>query len=117
MAKQKKKGVQTPQQQPAPTYKNMRMMSSMRTQQGDQRQASSPTTKRDTLNYNRGFQYGLKNKAPKNGLPGEGSMFKGGRWEGQNNAASVNQLKKQVKKTKNSGSFGSVLMNYLTGKF
>lgn len=116
MAKQKKKGVQTPQQT-VPTYKNMRMMSSIRTQQGDQRQAISPTTRRDTLNYNSGFEYGLKNKAPKNGLTNEGYMFKAGRWEGQNNPASVNQLKKQVKKTKKSGSFGSVLMNYFTGKF
>ena len=74
-----------------PSYKNMKMMASMRTQSGDQRKASPPTTKRDTLNYNSGFKFGLENKAPKKSLPGEGYMFRAGRWEGQNNASSVNK--------------------------
>jgi hypothetical protein len=74
-----------------PSYKNMKMMASMRTQSGDQRKASAPTTKRDTLNYNSGFKFGLENKAPKKGFPGEGYMFRAGRWEGQNNASSVNK--------------------------
>jgi len=74
-----------------PTYKNMKMMSSMRTQSGDQRKAITPTTKQDTLNYNSGFKFGLENKAPKKSLSGEGYMFRGGRWEGQNNPSSVNK--------------------------
>jgi len=92
MPDKKKKTQQVKQDSIKPTYKNMGLFNKLRTQDQTQGQGyNAPTTKRDTLNYNYGFQFGLKNKAPKKPFEGEGYMFRAGRWEGQNNPSSVNK--------------------------
>jgi|11BtaG_2_1085332.scaffolds.fasta_scaffold41452_1 hypothetical protein len=87
-----KKKPQQAQDSIKPTYKNMGLFNKLRTQ--DQTQGhgyGAKTTKRDTLNYNQGFEFGLKHKAPKKPFNNEGYMFRAGRWEGQNNPSSVNK--------------------------
>lgn len=87
-----KKKPQQAQDSIKPTYKNMGLFNKLRTQDQTQGQGyNSPTTTRDTLNYNHGFRFGLKNTAPKKPFVGEGYMFRAGRWEGQNNPSSVNK--------------------------
>jgi len=79
---------------PKVTYKNMKMMNQIRTtnSKGVSESNPSPTTARDTANYNEGFKFGLKNwqNAPSKPIQGEGYMFRGGRWEGQNAGKATN---------------------------
>ncbi len=71
-------------------YKNIDLMNSVRSQDADgirQAHPAKPTAK-DSADYRSGFEFGVKNfkNPPKNGYTWESSMFKGGRWEGQNKA-------------------------------
>jgi len=79
---------------PKVTYRNMQMMNQIRTtnSKGISESNPSPTTARDTANYNRGFNFGLKNwqNPPSTPFQGEGYMFRGGRWEGQNAGKKIN---------------------------
>lgn len=97
----KKKGITQQQDTIKPDYRNMRMFNKMRTQADPMSDGNiRPTTARDTANYNSGFNYGLKNMAPKKGFKNEGYMFRAGRYEGQNNPNSINQTSKVKTKTK-----------------
>ncbi len=79
---------------PKVTYKNMKMMNQMRTTNSSGMRDSNPrpTTPRDTSLYQQGFDYGVKNwqNPPSKPIQGEGYMFRGGRWEGQNAGKAAN---------------------------
>lgn len=120
MAKPGKKNAITQQQDTIkPTYKNMRMFNNMRAQANPMGSGNTkPTTARDTANYNSGFNYGIKNMAPKKGFQNEGYMFEAGRYEGQNNPSSINQTSKVKNKTKRTESVKSKpKVNYVKALF
>lgn len=76
--------------QPTPTYKNLRMGVNAQNSEGLGYVKERRPTKEDSALYRFGFNRGLKGEKE---YPGEPSVQKMGRWEGQN----VNKKKKSMK--------------------
>lgn len=88
-----------------PTYKNLRMgVAAKRKEEGNYPRDGYGASKEDSASYRFGYGRGLKGEKE---FPGEGSVQKMGRWEGQNAKKSAVPKKKNggMMKAKSGGSF------------
>ena len=101
---------------PKPTYKNLQLAkeSAMHdaggVMEGEFKRKSDgtyKTTKKDSLNYKEGYDYGVRNWKQGYGPGGEDHVFQKGRWEGQNVGKAIN-YRKPVKVSKSRIVIGAV---------
>lgn len=98
--KKVKKALNGTQQEPKPTYKNLKIgVSNKRISQGLPPKDGLGASKEDSAFYRFGYNRGLKGEKE---YPGEPPVQKAGRWEGQN----VPKKSAPKKKMKSGGSLG-----------